>query len=61
MRSALKKLGIPIAFIRAEHTGKGATATKETAKGLVASIYLAVGVKVLVTTNVAQPAGICNG
>eukprot|EP00978_Attheya_sp_CCMP212_P024884 scaffold78991_cov48-Attheya_sp.AAC.2 len=57
----IKKLGTPIAFIRAEHTGKGASATKDTAKGLVASMYLAVGAKVLVTTNVAQRAGICNG
>eukprot|EP00978_Attheya_sp_CCMP212_P034705 scaffold146819_cov49-Attheya_sp.AAC.1 len=41
--------------------GKGATATKDTAKGLVASIYLAAGSKVLVTSKVTQPAGVCNG
>jgi ATP-dependent exoDNAse (exonuclease V) alpha subunit len=59
--ACIKKLKTPIAFIRAEHTGKGSSGTKDTAQGLAASLYLAVGAKVLVTINVAQPAGICNG
>eukprot|EP00978_Attheya_sp_CCMP212_P019233 scaffold53647_cov59-Attheya_sp.AAC.2 len=57
----IKTLGTPIAFIHADHTGKGAIATNNTGKGFVALIYLAVGAKVLVTSNVTQPAGVCNG
>ena len=54
-------LGTPIASIRASHTGRGGSAGREKARGLFASMYLAVGSKVQVNQNLATYVGICNG
>jgi hypothetical protein len=54
-------LGTPIASIRASHTGRGGSAGRDKARGLFASMYLAVGSKVQVNQNLATYVGICNG
>eukprot|EP00978_Attheya_sp_CCMP212_P020900 scaffold60465_cov57-Attheya_sp.AAC.1 len=57
----ITKLGKPIASIQASHTGRGKKFSKEHARGLLDSTYLAVGAKILVTQNIATYVGICNG
>eukprot|EP00978_Attheya_sp_CCMP212_P017539 scaffold46862_cov30-Attheya_sp.AAC.2 len=57
----ITKLGKPIASIQVSHTGRGKKFSKEHARGLLDSTYLAVGAKILVTQNITTYVGICNG
>ena len=57
----LMELGKPVAFVRAEHTGDGAKYSSDTAEGLDSGLHLAVGAKVLMTSNMCPSAGLCNG
>ena len=57
----LKKLNKPIALIEAQHTGKSKSMSSSSFMGLQCSIYLVVGAKVVMTCNVCQQAGLCNG
>eukprot|EP00978_Attheya_sp_CCMP212_P012705 scaffold31798_cov51-Attheya_sp.AAC.1 len=45
----------------ASHTGRGKKFSKEHALGLLDSMYLAVGAKILVTQNITTYVGMCNG
>ena len=55
------ELGKPVAFVRAEHTGDGAKYSADTAEGLDSGLHLAVGAKVLMTSNMCPSASLCNG
>ena len=57
----LKNLGVPIARIEAEHTGRGKSMSADTLSGLQLCLYLAIGAKVLLTWNLSQGAGLVNG
>ena len=57
----ITKLEKPIAYIHAKHTGDGHKYGTEPAHGLESSMYLSVGSRVLMTNNVCQRAGLCNG
>ena len=57
----LQKLGKPIALIEAEHTGKSKKMGSDSFMGLCCILFLAVSAKVVLTSNVCQPAGLCNG
>ena len=58
----LKSLGVPIARISAIHSGRNAkTAKSDGADGLDAMIFLARGAAVMLTCNLWQEFGLCNG
>ena len=57
----LKKLKKPIALIEAEHTGNSKKMKANRFMGLESSLYVSVDSKVVMTNNVCQPAGLCNG
>lgn len=57
----LKEKKKPIVGINSVNTGKGKQATLNQAGGLVSTLYLCEGAKVLLTKNVAQQVGLCNG
>ena len=57
----LTDIGKPIVRIEAEHTGRGHTASTTTAGGLDILLFLCIGAKVLLTKNIWQHAGLCNG
>ena len=49
----IRNLGNPILVIKAEHTGTGArSAKKDNTKGLGAELYLALGYRVILTSNI---------
>eukprot|EP00957_Ditylum_brightwellii_P210475 15365016-Ditylum_brightwellii.AAC.1 len=57
----LKRLDRPITLIEAEHAGRGSSFKPDIARSLDTSLFLAVGAKVLLTNNICQVAGLCNG
>ena len=57
----LKQLDKPIALIEAEHTGDSKKMNSDCFMGLSCFLFLAVCAKVVLTSNVCQPAGLCNG
>jgi hypothetical protein len=57
----LQKVGEPIVRIDAAHSGKGRQATTNQAGGLVPVLFLCINASVMLTKNVAQNAGLCNG
>jgi hypothetical protein len=57
----LKQLGKPIALIEAEHTGRSKSMNSSAFMGLNCFLFLSVFAKVVMTQNVCQPAGLCNG
>ena len=60
--SKLCKLDTPIAVINAIHSGpKAALAKPEEAGGLYPVIFIAVGARVMLTANLWQQVGLCNG
>ena len=54
-------VGEPIVRIDAAHSGKGRQATTNQAGGLVPVLFLCINASVMLTKNVAQNAGLCNG
>ena len=57
----LKKLQLPIVRVEARTTGDGRKAPSSRAGGLLLSLYLCIGSLVILTSNVAQNVGLCNG
>jgi len=57
----LVELKQPIALVEAEHTGNSKKMGSSVFMGLVSVLFLAVFAKVVLTSNVCQPAGLCNG
>ena len=57
----LKNVGNPIVQINASHTGRGHAATSNQAGGLEKRTYLCEGASVLLTSNIWQIVGLCNG
>jgi hypothetical protein len=57
----LKKLDRPIALIEAEHTGNSKAMSSSSFMGLHTFLFLSVFAKIVMTSNVCQPAGLCNG
>jgi hypothetical protein len=57
----LKNAGTPIVQINASHTGRGHAATSNQSGGLEKRTYLCLGASVLLTSNVWQNVGLCNG
>ena len=57
----LQSVGAPIVLIEASHTGHGHRANESCASGLQKKIYLCKGAKVLLTKNIWQMGGLCNG
>ena len=58
----LSKLGTPVAAINAIHSSPAAAATKsEDAGGLFPVIFIAKGAHVMLTANLWQEVGLCNG
>ena len=57
----LQRVGKPIVRIDAEHTGDGRKASSNQANGLESKVFLCKGAFVLLTKNVWQSAGLCNG
>jgi len=57
----LKQLGVEIVMVDADHTGNGKTRPADVFMGLQIRLYLAVGAKVLMTSNVCQAVGLTNG
>lgn len=56
------KLGTPIAAINAIHSGvNAAAATPDDAGGLYPTVLIAEGAKVMLTANIWQQVGLCNG
>ena len=51
----------PIVRINSLNTGKGKQATPNQAGGLVSSLFLCEGAKIILIKNVAQQVGLCNG
>jgi len=51
----------PIVRINSLNTGKGKQATPNQAGGLVSSLFLCEGAKIIFIKNVAQQVGLCNG
>jgi ATP-dependent exoDNAse (exonuclease V) alpha subunit len=57
----LQKKKKPIVRINSVNTGKAKQSTPNQAGGLVSTLYLCEGAKVLLTKNLAQQVGLCNG
>ena len=58
----LRSLGTPIARVSAVHSGAGASAAKsDEAGGLDSEVFLAEGAAVMLTSNLWQDVGLCNG
>ena len=57
----INKLGKPIALIEAKHTGKAKSFPSDKMMGLQTAMFLSVDSKVVMTCNICQPAGLCNG
>ena len=57
----LQKLNKPIGKIEAENTGNGRSASSNIAGGLESRASFCIGAKFLLTKNVWQSAGLCNG
>ena len=57
----MKATGSPIVLTQALNTGDGSKASLSAANGLVSRLYLSIGAKVLLTRNVWQRVGLCNG
>ena len=57
----LQDQGQPVALIEASHTGDSQKMSPDDFMGLSCLLFLAVGAKVVMTSNVCQPAGLCNG
>ncbi len=57
----LQEIGKPIVKIEAKHTGRGHAASSSVAGGLDKLLCLCVGAKVLLTKNIWQHGGLCNG
>ena len=57
----IKNLKKPIALVECDATGEGRSCSTEKAMNLEASMYLAVNSKVLLTYNLQQSVGLCNG
>ena len=55
----LTQLGKPIALIEAEHTGKSKSMSSDNFMGLACGLFLSVCAKVVMTSNVCLPAGLC--
>jgi hypothetical protein len=56
----LISLDEPIALIQAEHTGESRSMSDDIFRGLRSFLYLAVFARVVMTSNVCQPAGLVN-
>lgn len=58
----LKALGKPIVLIQAQHsTSKAKSMTPDRLRGLTTSLYLSVGSKVYLSSNIGTGVGLCNG
>ena len=57
----LKRVGEPIVLMKAKHSGEGSKGSVNDSQGLNKLIYLCKGAKILVTKNIWQQAGLCNG
>jgi PIF1-like helicase/Helitron helicase-like domain at N-terminus len=57
----LMKLNNPIVLIEAKNTGRAKNMSSDQLYGLECALFLAVGAKVVITSNVAQHFGLCNG
>jgi ATP-dependent DNA helicase PIF1 len=57
----LCSLAEPIALIEAEHTGESRSMSDDVFRGLRSFLFLAVFARVVMTSNVCQPAGLVNG
>jgi len=57
----LKEMNSPICRIDAEHTGRGHVGSSTHAEGLEKVLFLCIGAKVLLTKNLYQQLGLCNG
>jgi hypothetical protein len=57
----IKQVDMSIALIEANHTGKSKSMPSSAFMGLQCFLYLCVFAKVVMTQNVCQPAGLCNG
>ena len=57
----LTSLEKPITLIEATHTGRGHQYKPDIARSLETSLFLSVGSSVLLTNNICQLAGLCNG
>ena len=57
----LKKLNKPIALIEAQHTGNSKKMNSNAFMGLQSFLFLSIFAKVVMTSNICQPAGLCNG
>ena len=57
----LMELAQPIALIEAVHTGRSKKMKSDNFRQLESTLFLAVGALILLTSNICQPAGLCNG
>ena len=57
----LTKLGCKIALIRASHEGNGSKFSSDSFRGLESSMYVGVGAKILLTSNLNTTVGLNNG
>ena len=57
----IQRVGEPIALIEARHTGDSKKMGSDAFINLDRSLFFCVGAKVVMTQNVCQPAGLCNG
>jgi hypothetical protein len=58
---SLKALNKPILLIEAHQTGKACKLPDDRFHNLPSTLHLCVGAKILMTSNVCQPVGLCNG
>ena len=57
----LKNVGKPIVKINAKNTGKGSSSSSNIAGGLDCMIHLCANAQIILTNNIWQSAGLCNG
>ena len=57
----LQAAGSPKVLIEACHTGNGSIASTQVASGLQARLYVSIGAQVVLTKNMRQSVGLCNG